>query len=373
MAKIRKYYEGWKDAAGLPNVMLVRYEDLHQSFPETLARIFAFIGAECDRELLLRIAAENDFSKQTNRPHREDRASARRKGVIGDWAIHLSEADVEWYRRSDYFTAMMAEHGYGWTALVYENIVSAMREGGVTFLTEDDLLRRQLDPERPNVAVQHDIDLLNEPWCEESVRRTAEIEAAIGVPAAYNFLPLDDMRYAGGGREAALRLIEQVRAINPQATIGLHLNACERFYPAAAPDAGNTPSDLDQILDYLRRQVAEFAAAGVTFRVATAHGYGRGKKLPNNRDTPVLAEELARLGITLFDTSIRQDLMRAASMHCAITDVGGTVKPRRIGTGDLTDAETYRRLPAGSFLRYLTHPGNYPVDRPATLAMRHFT
>lgn len=372
MDKIHGYFEGWQDAEGLPNVHLVRYEDLHQNFYDTMSRIFDFIGLEADEEVLERIYAENNFQAQTKRANKEDPDSAKRKGVIGEWAVHLKQKELEWYEGSSFFRDFMPAHGYSSRTHTYANIVEAMREGGAYFLSEEDLLARRLDPSCMNVVLQHDIDYLNKPWCFESVERTAAIEAEIGAPAAYNFLPLDDSRYSEKGKDATLELMKRVCEINPRAYLGLHVNACERFYPPDAPNVANPPN-LDAILEYLHEQVEEYKAAGIRFRIATAHGYGRAKKLPNNRDTPEIERELRKHDLLLFDTTIRSDLMQAAKHTCAITDVGGVLKPRRFGHGYmLTDSRAYSTLPKGGFLRFLTHPGNYPVDAPSTVAMRVF-
>jgi hypothetical protein len=373
MQKIQKYYQGWVEARGLPNVMIVRYEDLHQNFHVTMDAIFKHIGVDATQPILQAIYNETNFQAQTNRSNVEDSEAAKRKGVIGEWSLQLKDKELDWYRDSAFFQEFMLEHGYSWTPVTFSNILKAMHEAGVRFLSEGDLLNRTLDKSRANVVVQHDIDYLTKAWCAESVIRTAEIEAELGVPAAFNFLPLDDPRYKPGGAKAALSVIKKVTAANPSSYIGLHVNACERFYPAAAPDVGNNPPKIDQIADCVRQQVAEYRAAGVSFRISTAHGYGRAKKLPNNRDTPLIAEILGDEGILLFDTTIRRDLMDASSHYCAITDVGGVLKPRLLGNGyDLTDPQAYSSLPKGTILRFLTHPGNYPVESPATIVMRVF-
>ena len=372
MEKIESYFEGWREAEGLPNVLLVRYEDLHQDFYRIMEQIFTFIGLEADTQVLADIYDKNNFIAQTSRSNKEDPDSAKRKGVIGEWATHLKPDELEWYGKSAFFRDFMPAHGYAHAPNTYANILAAMKEGGVHFLSEKDLLNRFLDASCTNVVLQHDIDYLNKPWCFESVERTAEIEAEIGAPAAYNFLPLDDSRYSAKGREATLHLMKRVCEINPRAYLGLHVNACERFYPPQAPDVENPP-DLDAILEYLHEQVQAYADAGVNFRIATAHGYGRAKKRPNNRDTPQIEVELKGRDILLFDTTIRSDLMKAADHVCAITDVGGILKPRRFGHGHmLTDGRAYSSLPERSFLRFLTHPGNYPVDAASTLSMRVF-
>lgn len=399
MSKIQRYYEGWLEAEGLPNVMLVRYEDLHQNFFTTMRRVLDFIGADTHEEVLEEILAENSFAARTKRANVEDRSAAKRRGVIGEWAQQLEAEEINWYKKSAFFGDFMRTNSYDWQTNTYANIVGAMKEAGVHFLSEEDLLARRLDPDRPNVVLQHDIDFLNEPWCFESVERTAEIEAEFGLEAAYNFLPLDDRRYGQKGQgpeqalvrrirsmnllprdghrrksqKAILALIERIRSISPLAYIGLHVNACERYYPASAPDAGEAPEFLREIRAYLHKQVQDYRAAGVDFRIATAHGYGRGTRLPNNQHTREIDADLAALGITLFDVNIRKDLKLASSLFGAVKDVGGVLKVRRLGHGfNLTDPRAYEALPARSFIRFLTHPGNYHVDAPSMLATRMF-
>ena len=373
ISKIQKYYEGWLDAQNLPNVMLVRYEDIHQNFFPTMERIFGFIEVDGSPEILLHIFNTNSFQAQTKRSNVEDPSSAKRKGVIGEWAVHLNPKEIDRYKESDFFTDFMAHHGYNWTMNVYRDIVTAMYEAGMHFLSEEALLARRLNPKCPNVVLQHDIDYLHKPWCAKSVEQTARIESQLGIPAGYNFLPLDDRRYGAKGGRLVLDLIKRIYSINVSAYVGLHVNACERFYPASAPNVGADSAALEEVRACLHSQVKEYQNAGIDFRIATAHGYGRGKKLPNNRDTPLIEEELAAYGIALFDRAIRPKLIASASHSCAITDVGGILKARRLRTGHaLTDPRAYAALPPGSFLRFLTHPGNYAVDKPSTLAMRVF-
>ena len=201
---------------------------------------------------------------------------------------------------------------------------------------------------------------------------TAEIEAAHGISAQYNFLPLDDSRYSSRSSLDTINLIKEVQSINKRAYIGLHVNACEKFYAHNAP---NDPSSkyLPEILDYVRKQVDDYEKLGIKFLISTAHGYARGKKVPNNRDTPEIAQVLDEYGITLFDTRIRVKLMKDSSYSCAITDVGGILKQRRLGEGiSLVNKDTFNALPKKTFIRFLTHPGNYHVDAPSVIAMRTF-
>jgi len=371
MSKSSLYFSGYQEASNNDNILLVRYEDIHQDFSNTMNKIFDFLQLNSDKSIIRKIFNENSFSSQTSRPNKEDVDHAKRKGVIGDWSIYLNDKEKNWYLNSREWVEFMEKYGYSWTVNNYRNILDAMATASVFFLSENDLLERQLDATCPNVVLQHDVDYLNDQWCYDSVLRTAEIEREYDVPGHYNFLPLDDPRYGKKPKKKVISLIDRIREINPRSEIGLHLNACERFYPAAAPSVTESVNNLDQIIEYLHEQVDAYRQAGVVFRVATAHGYGRGKKAPNNRDTPEMTSELAAEAISLFDTTIRSDLIAKATFACALTDVGGILKPRRIPGGyPVTDKLSYQAMPAGSFLRFLTHPGNYPVDKASTVAMR---
>lgn len=372
MKKLEGYFKGWDEAKDLPNVLLVRYEDLHQNFYETMQKVFAHIGVQVSKEVLSDIFKKNNFQAQTSRSNVEDRAAAKRKGVIGEWANHLTEKEIKWYKKSKFFKSFMADHHYDWHLMTYENILKAMKEADVNFLSFDDVLNVRLDPTRPNVVLQHDVDYLTKPWCIESVRNTAEIDARMDVTAGYNFLPLDDRRYELVGTEVVIKLMDEIKRKNPKHYIGLHVNACERYYPASADEAlGNSAPHMSEILKYLETMVNDYAAEGVKFQLATAHGYGRGKKLPNNRDTPEIAANLKKVDVLLFDTEIRPKLMASSAHTCAITDIGGVLKPRGFNNGyKLTDKRAYSSLLPGTFLRFLTHPGNYPVDKSATIVMR---
>jgi hypothetical protein len=372
MKKLEGYFKGWQEAQALPNVLLVRYEDLHQNFYETMEKVFAHIGVKADAMILQDIFKKNNFQVQTSRSNVEDRAAAKRKGVIGEWANHLTEKEVNWYKKSKFFKSFMADHQYGWHLMTYENILNAMKEADVNFLSYEDILNVRLDTNRVNVVLQHDVDYLTKPWCIESVRKTADIDAKMEVSAGYNFLPLDDRRYESAGKQAVIDLMQEIKNKSASHYIGLHVNACEKYYPASTDEAlGEAAVHMPEILGYLKTMVDDYAAEGVSFRLATSHGYGRGKKLPNNRDTPEIAENLKKADVLLFDTEIRPKLMAASVHTCALTDIGGVLKPRSFNNGyELTDKRAYTSLPKGTFLRFLTHPGNYLVTKPATIVMR---
>lgn len=372
MSKLESYYAGWLEAKDLPNTLLVRYEDLHQNFYHTMQRVFNHIGLSVSDDILKSIYTANNFQAQTSRANVEDRAAAKRKGVIGEWALQLTDKEIKWYQKSDFFKKFMEQYGYGWTHITYENILKAMSEANVNFLSEDDLICRRLDQNRVNVVVQHDIDYLTKKWCFDSVKLTVDIDSSYSVPAAYNLLPIDDMRYKPNSEKNVPALVKYIFEKNRGMYVGLHVNSCERYYPANAPDEPVSPKYLDEIIQYTKQIIADYKSHGIGFKLATAHGYGRGSKLPNNKDTKEIQEILNINGITLFDTEIRSELSQQATHYSAIADIGGVLKTRWFNNGySLVDPRAYTTMPKGSFVRFLTHPGNYSVDKPATVVMRH--
>ena len=166
-------------------------------------------------------------------------------------------------------------------------------------------------------------------------------------------------------------MIDEVKRLSPRAVIGLHLNVAERFFPAEMDDVGNNHPDISKAIEYLHEQVDAYEKAGVEFKTATAHGYGRRKKTPNNRDTPQFTTELAKRGIRIWDNDLRPAVFTAASHMAHISDVGGAVSLRNFpNNGSPIDAETYRRFPPGSILHVLLHPGNYDIRKPLALGIR---
>ena len=369
MKKTRRYYEGYLDAAELPNVMMVAYEQLHQDFHATMELVFRFIGLDTDQAMLNRVFKKNMFWTVASR-HQEDRDSSRRKGVVGDWVEFLSTNEQQWFADSAYWVEFMADHGYRWEYPSYEKIFQAMLEANVHFLDEGDLIEQKLDSSGLNVFVTHDVDMLNE-RAVRSVLDAATLESRLEIPAVFYFLPLDDPRYSKLRPRQIVELIKQIRQMGPHLAVGLHLNAAERFFPADAPDLTDDHPDIAKVIAYLHEQIDAYAKHGIMFRTATAHGYGRRKKRPNNLHTPVLTQELAKREILMWDTRLRPDLVRCIPHYAACTDVGGAISFRHMpNTGSSLDPETYRCFSPGSAMRVLIHPGNYDVNRALTLGIR---
>lgn len=370
MKKIEKYYDGYLDANGCDNLLLIKYEELHQDFHATMQRIYQFIGIPYDLKIIRENFKTNNFVAITKR-RVEDRNSAKRKGVVGDWINYLSEDEARWYKNNGFWVDFINTYGYRWDPPTYHSILVAMKEAGVNNLSEDDLLALKLDPEAPNVLLLHDMDLLKTEEARQSALDTAKIEGEMGIASIYNFLPLDDRRYNGFNENDIIEFIGKIQSLSPQAAIGLHLNATEPFFPIGMEDVGDDHPDMTKAVAYLHRQIDDYNRHGINFRVATAHGYGRGKKLPNNLYSPVFTEEIEKRGVKLFDNTLRFAIDRKACFTVRMKDVGGPLIIKDMpNNGAVDDPETYRKFPPNSLIRFLTHPGNYNVQKPFTLGLR---
>jgi hypothetical protein len=370
MMKIRAYYEGFEQAKDCKNLLLVTYEQLHQDFHATMRLVYQFIGVTCDDEFLDGCFKKNNFVAAAGR-RQEDRDDARRKGVVGDWANHLSAKEVGWYQQDPYWSTFLRRHGYRQEPITFESILAAMKTSAVHCLAESEILDGKLRADAVNALLLHDVDELRKQDTRESVLATAQIEADHGMFGVFNFLPLDDVRYKGVKPNEIAKLIDGLRSRNPRIGIGLHLNAAERFFPAKMADVGNDHPDVAKAIRYLHQQVDDYEKIGIRFRFATAHGYGRGKKRPNNRDCGIFTEELAKRGIALWDTVLRSAIDGSASHVAVFHDVGEPLAIKRMPhAGRVDDPESYRRFPVGGLVRFLSHPGNYDIRRPLTLGLR---
>ena len=374
MEGLRRSYDGSAVGDCPPNLLHVRYEDLHQDFHATLARVFAHLGLRSDEDLLESIHASCSFFGMTGRTT-EDRASPLRKGVVGDWAGLLSAEDQAWFRRQPSWSGLLDRHGYGWAPLTYRAVLEAIRAAEPASLDLDAMLEARLDPSRPNLVLLHDIDLLRTRRARDGVVAIARIEAELGLAGVFHFLPLDDVRYRPLAPQEVIDVIRRVQEASPRAAIGLHFNATERFFPPKAPPAGEDHPDLPKAIAYLHEQVDAYERLGIRFRFATAHGYGRGAVQPNNT-SPRFRGELAGRGIRLYDGDVREAMTAVAlgrgSCEWGVRDVGGSLSVWDApNNGPIDRVETYRSLPPGSLMTFLIHPGNYDVLAPMPIGARY--
>jgi hypothetical protein len=89
----------------------VRYEDLLERPEEEMARLFHFLGASDDKEVVRRCVDRNRFEKVSGRQEgSEDSTSFFRKGVAGDWQSVFTKRDqmIFWRVAGD----LLVELGY---------------------------------------------------------------------------------------------------------------------------------------------------------------------------------------------------------------------------------------------------------------------
>lgn len=79
------------DPAFSDRVVRVRFEDLKAQPEAEVRRLFAFADLEVTDDDVGRIVASTDFSRAGGR---SDGSSPNRKGEVGDWANHFTEADA---------------------------------------------------------------------------------------------------------------------------------------------------------------------------------------------------------------------------------------------------------------------------------------
>lgn len=84
------------DPALTSRVLRLRYEDLKEAPAAGVADLLGFAGLPADDAEVGRIVAATDFSH-----HRgpSDGTSPNRRGEVGDWETHFSDADAETFRR----------------------------------------------------------------------------------------------------------------------------------------------------------------------------------------------------------------------------------------------------------------------------------
>ena len=68
MHKIEKYYNGYIEASDSDNVLLVRYEDLHQNFIDTMMKVYKFIGVDNSPLIIQDVFRKTNFIAVTVGP-----------------------------------------------------------------------------------------------------------------------------------------------------------------------------------------------------------------------------------------------------------------------------------------------------------------
>jgi len=373
--KLEKYYEGLqkiKQKKIIKNIHVLRYEDLHQNFTETLKKIFDFCNIKTLDDDILSIFKKNHINFKLNEQYPK---KAKRKGVIGEWAIKCNQDEKNYFKENKFINYFNKHYYYSNLELSYPNIIEAMNNSNkVNFLSEDDLINENLDKKKINVSLQHDIDFLNSAEHYKSVAGCSELEKKYNIPAIYNFLPLDDRRYSPSSKKKITDLIFQIKETNKNASIGLHMNCCEKFVVSENKKFIDDPDIVKLkplILDYAQKIIDDYDRQKVKFKTSTAHGFGYKKKLPNNRDFHPIAELLEKNKIYSFDNYLGPKLINNSDNFFSLTDTGGFLKIGKLKNKFLpNDPRFYECLEENTFIRFLTHPGNYFYNKPYTVKMK---
>lgn len=82
-------------AAAEGRLLMIRYEDLHTNFEDTIQKVYQYIGVDSRPETICNIKNMTDFEKVSGGRHRGDEAeSVVRKGIVGDWKNVLTPAQA---------------------------------------------------------------------------------------------------------------------------------------------------------------------------------------------------------------------------------------------------------------------------------------
>lgn len=75
----------------------LRFEDLKQNTDDTLSKVLKFLGAKTTKKIIQQCVDETSFEKLSGgrKEGEEDQTSFLRKGIVGDWRNHFSEANKD--------------------------------------------------------------------------------------------------------------------------------------------------------------------------------------------------------------------------------------------------------------------------------------
>ncbi|WP_169567958.1 sulfotransferase domain-containing protein [Sneathiella limimaris] len=141
MTRTRHYFQGYEAVKGHQSLFEFTYEDLHQNFSITTSKIFEFLGVRTTNEIIETCLLNTEFGAATGRKH-EEKKSHMRKGVVGDWANHLTFADAERFKSDPFWVRMMEEYGYNWEYLTAEKLLETdipkhIKDSGVVLSVSD--------------------------------------------------------------------------------------------------------------------------------------------------------------------------------------------------------------------------------------------
>ncbi len=122
MDRTRRYFEGYERARQNTEVFEYSYEDMHQTFPRIYRAFCRFAGLECSPDIIRKPLEGHSFQATTGRDHVEQKGH-KRKGVVGDWANHLTYADAERFRSDPFWAERLERYGYDWNIFCWQRLV----------------------------------------------------------------------------------------------------------------------------------------------------------------------------------------------------------------------------------------------------------
>ena len=153
------------------------------------------------------------------------------------------------------------------------------------------------------------------------------------------------------------------------------MNCCEKFVLSNNEKLIENPDILNlepKILHYAQKIIDEYDDYKIKFLTSTAHGFGYKKKIPNNRDFHPISKILEKYKILSFDNVLRPKLSKKSKIYFSLTDTGGLLKIGKLDNKFLpNDPRFYECLEENTFIRFLTHPGNYFYNKPYMIKMKN--
>ena len=165
------YLKKYIKASKHPNVFMIKYEDLHQSFPSTYQKICDFAGVKHSLGLLKDAMLQSSFEAQTGRAHISDPNVGARKGVVGDWVNNFSSEDINWFKKKPFWVKNFKKFEYNWDTPSYKVLLDTFKTHSI------------------DVTVIHCLDDINKKYDVFSLKNRLKTDQTEGI-TSYYALPL---------------------------------------------------------------------------------------------------------------------------------------------------------------------------------------
>ncbi len=331
----QKYFESYLKAANLPNIHLIKYEDLHQNFPEIFKEICKFTDLFCNEKILRNCLINSSFQALTGRDHKENPNVGPRKGVVGDWANHLSEVDREWFKSNIFWKNYFNEFDYRWDIPSFSSLIKWMKNANIK---ADDWSNPDTN-DQASFKVVHVLEGLEKDSNTEKLLTAITSDRNLSINGCYAF-PI------GIGREHNEKLIKLAEIINsqtPESPLAL-------FVPHDKKD------NSEQRKTECHNEIERYKSLGI--------------ELNHIIIRPVLStskEDMENLNKCLASAELPELVILEEKQ---LEEKHGTLKSFALPkTVDIRKLETFTGLSLNG-LTIITNPLLYPADQPYCLAYR---